>query len=56
MSDVMTSAKEHMELLSAILEGDEKRAEATARAHVKRIYGITQRLSDEEFARVFHFR
>jgi len=56
ISDVMTSAKEHMDLLSTILEGDEIRAEATARAHVKRIYGITQRLSDEEFARVFHFR
>ncbi|MCL2715206.1 MAG: GntR family transcriptional regulator [Alphaproteobacteria bacterium] len=56
LSDVSVSAKEHMELLSTILEGDSARAEAAARAHVTRTFGVTQRLSDEEFACVFHFR
>lgn len=54
--DVDQSAAEHMEMLGAVLDGDEGRAESLARAHVARINGIVQRMVDREFDRVFHFQ
>lgn len=51
--DVDRSAAEHVELLGAVLDGDEVRAESLARAHVARINGIVQRMIDREFDRIF---
>lgn len=54
--DVDRSAAEHVEILGAVLDGDEARAESVTRAHVARINGIVQRMVDPEFDRVFHFQ
>lgn len=54
--DMNRSAAEHVEILGAVLEGNEARAEQAARAHVARVHGIVQRMADDEFDRVFHFR
>lgn len=54
--DVSRSAAEHVEILGAVLDGDEARAEQAARAHVARVHGIVQRMADDEFDRVFHFQ
>jgi len=53
--DVKRSATEHVELLGAILDGDNMAAEQIARAHVSRIHGVVQRMTESDFDQTFHF-
>lgn len=52
--DRQASISEHHKLLTSILTGDDVGAAAVSAAHLDRVQGIAQCLSDQEFDRIFN--